>query len=177
VTTSFWLNGRWATVIAVLAVLPLVPLPVQVSGFSHVPQGWRATFAQLRLPSGARVLVVPIPWGGAPEPLRWQGTSGEPASFIGGAFIQPGAPGRQSRAGRAGQTVTATYLYDLWQNIPARAPTSAQLHADLTRWDPAGVMAVTSTTTPLGRYLIKVFGQPGIHVDQVLGWRLTGSGQ
>jgi hypothetical protein len=177
VTTSSWLNGRWAIVVAVAAVLPLVPLPLHVSGFSHVPRGWRATFAQLRLPPDARVLVVPIPWGGAPQPLRWQGTSGEPASFIGGAFIQPGAPGRQSRAGRAGQTVTATYLYDLWQNIPGPAPTSAKLHTDLTRWDPAGVMAVTGTTTRLGKYLIKVFGQPDTQIGRVLGWRLSGPGQ
>ncbi len=177
-TGSIWGSGRWATLVAVAALLPLIPVPYQASGVSKVPAGWRAAFASLRLPADARVLVVPVPWGAVPQVLRWQANTGEPASIIGGAFIQPGLPGRQSRAGRAGQTVTTKYLDALWQGHPgAVAPTGAQLRADLARWDPVAVVAVTPAGSPLGRYLTGVFGPPGVQAGQVLGWRLSEPGQ
>ncbi|HEY7146748.1 MAG TPA: hypothetical protein VH637_21100 [Streptosporangiaceae bacterium] len=173
-----WTGGRWASVVAVAAVLPLIPLPYHVTGVSPVPAGWRAAFSKLALAPDARVLVVPVPWGGIPQPLRWQAVTAEPGSLIGGAFIQPGLPGRQSRAGRAGQTVTTRYLDALWQGKPPPpAPTSAQLRADLARWQPAAVIAVTGPASPLGRYLTGVFGPPQVRAGRVLGWRLQGTGQ
>jgi hypothetical protein len=173
-----WRNGRWATVVAVLALLPLIPLPYQATSVSPVPSGWQAAFASLRLPPGSRVLVVPVPWGAIPAALRWQAVTGEPASIVGGAFISPGLPGRKSRAGRAGQTVTTKYLDALWQGkAHAVAPTSAQLRADLATWKPAGVVAVTSPASPLGQYLTGVFGQPTAQAGRVLAWRLTEPGQ
>ena len=171
--------GRWrfsaaaATGIAVIALLPLIPLPYQATSVAPVPAGWQAAFASLRLTRDARVLVVPVPWGAIPQPLRWQADTGEPGSIIGGAFIAPSEQGRKSRAGRAGQTVTTRYLNALWQGTsPAVVPTRAQIRADLETWQPAAVIAVTSRGSRLGRYLTGLFGRPAVQSGSVLGWRL-----
>lgn len=171
--------GRWrfsaaaATGIAVIALLPLIPLPYQATSVAPVPAGWQAAFASLRLTGDARVLVVPVPWGAIPQPLRWQADTGEPGSIIGGAFIAPSEQGRKSRAGRAGQTVTTRYLNALWKGTsPAVVPTRAQIRADLETWQPAAVIAVTSRGSRLGRYLTGLFGRPAVQSGSVLGWRL-----
>ena len=91
------------------------PAALPGSSVTPVPAGWQAAFASLRLTRDARVLVVPVPWGQIPQPLRWQADTGEPGSIIGGAFIAPNEQGRKSRAGRAGQTVTTRYLNALWE--------------------------------------------------------------
>ncbi len=172
-------TGRWrysaaaATGIAVIALLPLIPLPYQATSVTPVPAGWQAAFASLRLTRDARVLVVPVPWGAIPQPLRWQADTGEPGSIIGGAFIAPNQQGRKSRAGRAGQTVTTRYLNALWKGTaPAVVPTQAQIRADLETWQPAAVVAVTSRGSRLGRYLTGLFGRPTVQSGSVLGWRL-----
>ena len=172
-------DGRWrygaaaATGVAVIALLPLIPLPYQATTVTPVPAGWQAAFASLRLTRDARVLVVPVPWGHIPQPLRWQADTGEPGSIIGGAFIAPNEQRRRSRAGRAGQTVTTRYLDALWKGTsPAVAPTRAQVRADLETWQPAAVVAVTGRDSRLGRYLISLFGRPTVQSGSVLGWRL-----
>ena len=171
-------TGRWrysaaaATGIAVIALLPLIPLPYQATSVAPVPAGWQAAFASLRLTRDARVLVVPVPWGAIPQPLRWQADTGEPGSIIGGAFIAPNEQGRKSRAGRAGQTVTTRYLNALWKGTsPAVVPTQAQIRADLQTRRPAAVVAVTSRGSRLGRYLTGLFGRPTVQSGSVLGWR------
>ena len=180
-------SGRRATAvtaaIAVVAVLPLVPAPLPAVRMPPVPGGWRAAFRQLHLPPGSRVLVVPVPWGGYPMPLRWQALTGEPDSVIAGDFISPDVKGRQSRAGRAGQTVTTVYLDSLarvpynGEPAPPPAPTTAQLRADFTRWNPAAVVAVTGPGSPVARYLTELLGPPGVRAGArapglVLAWRL-----
>ena len=118
------------------------------------------------------MLVVPVPWGAIPQPLRWQADTGEPGSIIGGAFIAPSEQGRKSRAGRAGQTVTTRYLNALWKGTsPAVVPTRAQIRADLETWQPAAVIAVTSRGSRLGRYLTGLLGWPAVEAGGVLGWR------
>ena len=62
------------------------------------PQAGEPLSPACRLPPDARVLVVPVPWGGIPLPLRWQAETGEPASIIGGDFISPGGLARSARA-------------------------------------------------------------------------------
>lgn len=161
-----------ATGVAVIALLPLIPLPYQPASVPPVPAGWQAAFASLRLAPDARVLVVPVPWGAIPQPLRWQADTGEPGSIIGGAFIAPNEPGRTSRAGRAGQTVTTRYLNALWEGArPAVTPTRAQVRADLATWKPAAVVAVTSRGSLLERYLSGLFGPPAVQSGSVLAWR------
>ena len=103
-----WLPG----VVAVLAVLPLIPLPLPVTTAAPVPAGWQAAFSGLRLAPGAPVLVVPVPYEEAPQALRWQADTGQPGSLIGGWFIGPDATGHAALYGggqvkRAGKHLNA----------------------------------------------------------------------
>jgi hypothetical protein len=160
------------TAAAVLAVLPLVPLPLPASAATPLPSGWSAAFTALHLPPEARVLVVPVPTATLTAALRWQADTGEPASLIGGYFVGPAWNGQAYIDGN-GVALTARYLDQLWSGEPAGAPPGpAQVKADLDTWQPAAVMAAASLGSPLGRYLVTVFGQPTCQDGQVLGWRL-----
>lgn len=172
--------SRWragapiATGIAVFALLPLVPAPYGPVPVSRAPAGYAATFAALHLSPDARVLLAPYPYSGTSAVMRWQAETGDPASMIGGDFIAPNQPGRKGRAGRSGMTPTSYYIDYLYTgNYTSPEPSRAQIRADLATWDPAAVVAVSRPTSPLGQFLIQLFGQPTTHIDGVLGWRLT----
>jgi hypothetical protein len=105
--------------------------------------------------------------------MRWQADTGEPATMIGGDFIAPGKPGRQSRAGRAGQTATGYYIDDLYEGTSATRPSAAQIAANLNSVKPQAVVAVASPSSALGKFLIGIFGKPTVRYDRVLGWRLA----
>jgi hypothetical protein len=157
---------------AVAACVPLVPLPLPAAAAPALPAGWTAAFAALRLPPGARVLVVPVPTATLTQALRWQADTGDPASLIGGYFNGPG-PGGQAYVDGNGLAATAVYLDRLWSGESAViAPARPQVRADLTVWRPAAVVAVTSPGSPLGRYLVRLFGRPGVQAGRVLAWRL-----
>jgi hypothetical protein len=157
--------------VAVAACLPLVPLALPAAAAPALPAGWTAAFAALRLPPGARVLVVPVPTATLTQALRWQADSGEPASLIGGYFNGPG-PGGQAYVDGNGPAATALYLDGLWSGGSAVvAPAGSQVRADLSAWRPAAVVAVTSPGSPLGRYLVRLFGRPGVQAGRVLAWR------
>jgi hypothetical protein len=171
--------SRWragapiATGIAVFALLPLVPAPYAPVPVNPVPAGYAATFAALHLAPDARVLLAPYPYSGTSGVMRWQADTGEPVSMIGGDFIAPNQPGRLGRAGRSGMTPTSYYIDYLYAGEYSQpAPTDAQIRADLTSWDPAAVVAVTQPGSPLGEFLVDLFGQPTTHFGDVLGWRL-----
>ncbi len=169
-----WRNaGRVALAALVLAVVPLIPRPYPAVRVAPLPAGWQAAFARLQLPPGARVLVVPVPYALIPQPLRWQADTGEPASMIGGDFIGFDSHARVVRAGRAGQTRTATYLNALWTWSPAaHAPSPAQVHADFVSWHPTAVVAVTRPDSRLGQFLRGLLGPPDCQAGSVLAWRL-----
>jgi hypothetical protein len=167
---------RWAaalaTALAVLACLPLVPLPLRPSTAAAVPAGWSAAFADLRLPPGARVLVVPVPTPTQTDALRWQADTGEPASLNGGYFVGPAWNG-QAYIGGNGVTATAQYLDALWSGGPVSAPPSmTQVRADIATWQPSAVVAVTSPQSALGHYLEQVLGHPAARSGSLLVWRL-----
>ena len=171
--------SRWragapiATGIAVSALLFLVPAPYAPAAVSRVPAGYAATFAALHLAPDARVLLAPYPYSGTSAVMRWQADTGEPASMIGGDFIAPNQPGRLGRAGRSGMTPTSYYINYLYAGGQVEPkPSHAQIETDLATWDPAAVVAVTRPTSPLGRFLIQLFGRPTTHIGSVLGWRL-----
>jgi hypothetical protein len=170
---SSQLGRMIATGVAVLALLPLVPAPYHYLGVSQPPAGWRATFAALHLAPSDRVLLAPFPWEGTSQVMRWQAVTGEPATMIGGDFIAPGVPGHKGRAGRAGLTPTTIYIDSLYGQAGGAAPSAAQIQADLAAMKPAAVVADTAPGTPLGRFLIRLFGPPTTHIDSVLGWRLA----
>jgi hypothetical protein len=170
-------RDRWTRgiplAVAVLAILPLIPLPYQAAPVSPVPAGWQAAFARLRLAPDARVLVVPVPNVRYAQPMHWQADTGEPGSMIGGYFLGP-APGTgQPTFGPGPGQPVKWYLDRLWaERGRATGSSTAQLRAVLAAWRPAAVVAVTSPGSPLGRVLIEVFGRPGFHGGQVLAWRL-----
>jgi hypothetical protein len=167
-------RGLLAASIAVLALLPVIPAPYHAHGVSQPPFGWRATFSALHLSASDRVLLAPFPWEGASQVMRWQAVTGEPATMIGGDFIAPGVPGHKGRAGRAGLTPTTIYIDELYAGQPgAVAPSAAQIRADLAAMKPDAVVADTTAGTPLGRFLIRLFGLPTTHNGAVLGWRLS----
>jgi hypothetical protein len=158
--------------VAVAVCLPLVPLPLPAAAAPALPAGWSAAFAALRLPPGARVLVIPVPTATLTDALRWQADTGQPASLIGGYFFGPAGNGQAYVDGN-GPTATTKYLDALWSGGAAgAAPAISQVRADLTAWRPSAVVAVTSLDSPLGRYLAQFFGEPGIQAGRVLAWRL-----
>jgi hypothetical protein len=170
-----WRRSSLPFAVAVLALLPLIPLPYQASAVPPVPAGWQAAFAGLRLAPGARVLVVPVPYSHQPEALLWQAHTGEPGSLIGGWFVGPNQAGQASVMYFGPQRIADFFVYldALWTRSPrARAPSRAQIRADLAYLRPAGVVAVTSPDSPLGHFLTRLFGQPALRVGRMLGWRL-----
>jgi hypothetical protein len=168
-------GAKIAAGVAILALVPLIPTPYTVAPVRPVPVGWQATFTALHLKSDARVLLAPYPWAGASQMMRWAGTTGEPQVMIGGDFIAPDKPGRQSRAGRSGLNAMGIYMDALYHHQADAAqlrPSSAVVKAELAEMDPAAVVAATKPTSLMGQYLISVFGQPTTQIGNVLGWRL-----
>jgi hypothetical protein len=170
-----WRHGaKIATGIAAVALLPVIPAPYAPVPSAQLPAGWTATFAALRLSPEARVLLAPYPYSGASAVMRWQADTGEPATMIGGDFIAPNQPGRLGRAGRSGMTPTSWYIDYLYYGTPVEPqPSRGQITADLRTWRPAAVVAVATTTSRLGSFLIRLFGQPTTRIGSILGWRLA----
>jgi hypothetical protein len=174
--------------VAVLACLPLVPLPLPSAPAASLPAGWTAAFAALHLPAGARVLVVPVPEVHLTEAMRWQADSSLRFSLIGGYFIGPAWDGHAYVDGN-GLPPTAVYLNELWASglrpgstladaaagaglaPPAESLATTQVHADLTTWHPQAVVAVAAPGSPLASYLITLFGKPAISTGGVTAWR------
>ena len=166
---------RWGpaavTAAAILAVLPILPRPLPDAAAAPVPAGWSATFAALHLPAGARVLVVPIPTATFTEPMRWQADTALPIDLIGGYFTGPG-PGGQAYIDGGVMAPGALYLNVLWSGGAfLQMPPRAQMNAQLARWQPAAIVAVTGTRSGLGEYLIGLLGRPSYHVGKILAWR------
>jgi hypothetical protein len=169
-----WRRRGVPVAIAVLAVLPLVPLPVQAVPMAPVPAGWQTAFARLRLGPDARVLVVPVPYSHSPQALGWQADTGDPGSLIGGWFMGPDQSGQASVEyfGPHRLTTAVVDLDALWSGKSRSLGISrGQLGADLAYWRPAAVVAVTSPGSRLGQLLTSLFGRPDVQVDRVLAWR------
>jgi hypothetical protein len=167
-----WRRRGIPTLVAVLAILPLAPLPYQPAAVTPVPAGWTAAFARLRLAPGARVLVVPIPVVGDARAMRWQAETGQPGSLIGGYFLGPGPAGQPTF--NPGPTQwAATYLRRPEPRQASPGPMAiAQLRADLAYWRPAAVVAATSGGSWPARVLTDILGKPAFQVGRMLVWRL-----
>jgi hypothetical protein len=168
----------WAAAVvaaaALIAVLPLVPRPLPSQPAVPLPAGWSATLGALRLPAGARVLVVPVPTPALDDALRWQADTGARISLIGGYFEGP------DRTGQAHITShivlpLSEYLDAEWKgtgDVPALP--RAEVSATLRYWDPQAVIA-DAPPAGLLHYLDNLFGQPSVRYAGTLGWRLAGS--
>jgi hypothetical protein len=166
---------NWPVAVAVLALLPLIPLPMNAGRVSPVPAGWQAAFARLRLPPDAGVLVVPVPYSQGTEAMRWQADTGEPGSLIGGWFVGPNNKGRATVEffGPPRVRLAFYYLDSLWAgDSHAHRPHLRRVRADLRYLRPAAVVAITSRGSPLERYLAGFFGPPTFGVGRVLAWRV-----
>jgi hypothetical protein len=164
-------RGHLATAVAVLAVLPLTPLPFQAAPLAPVPAGWQAAFARMRLAPGARVLVVPIPDNHFTQAMRWQADTGEPGSLIGGFFLGPNRSG-DARVSPGPATADAGYLDPLWAGrTPAVDRSPAQIRADLRYWRPAAVVEVIRRRSRLGPVLAGLLGRPAFRIGSLLVWR------
>ena len=164
------------TAIAVLAVLPLVPLPLPVQQTAPLPAGWTTAFAALRLPPGARVLVVPVPTATQTDAMRWQAQSGQQISLTAGDFQGPAGNGQAYVEGN-GLPPLAYYLDQLWTGTGSLQPPSAgQARATMAYWDPAAVVAVATERSAVGRYLVGLLGPPSVRAGGVLAWRELAAG-
>ena len=164
---------RLPVAVAVLAVLPLIPLPYQTAPVTPVPAGWQAAFARLRLGPDARVLVVPIGNVGHTQAMRWQAATGEPGSMIGGYFVGPG-PNGQSSFDPSPTRAESKYVDWLWGGRRhANTSSAARIRPALKHWRPAAVVAVTGPGSAIARVLTALFGRPSFRIGQVLAWRLS----
>jgi hypothetical protein len=160
-------RGYAAGAVLVLAILPLLPLPLPAATVSPAPAGWSQAFARLGLAANADVLVIPDLRNGT----GWQAETGVPGSMVGGgAVIAPDRSG-QATSYIYNRRPTAKYLEALYIGSPGgRPPSPAQLRADLAYWHLAAILAVTTPTSRLGRYLAATFGPPVIEAGDVLAW-------
>jgi hypothetical protein len=173
---SAWARRNWPLAVAALALLPLIPLPMQASPVSPVPAGWQAAFARLHLAANAPVLVVPVPYSHLTEPMRWQADTGEPGSLMGGWFVGPNQNGHATVEFFGKPRVRKAFLYldKLWAGtLDAQAPPASKVRADLAYLRPAAVVAVTGRNSALERYLATWFGPPTFGVGRVLAWRVS----
>lgn len=196
--------GRWlaprvsktrlvlAGAVAVLVCLPLAPAPLPAVASTALPAGWSGAFAALRLPAGARVLVVPVPEAHLTEAMRWAADTSRRYDLIGGYFIGPAWNGLAYVDGD-GLSPTGAYLDQLWvaglrpgspeaeaarlANLgqPAVPPAPAQVRTDLRAMRPDAIVAEVKPRSALASYLTDLFGTAPIRSGQLVAWRL-GSG-
>ncbi|HEX7161845.1 MAG TPA: hypothetical protein VF223_11500 [Trebonia sp.] len=181
--------------VALLAVLPLLPRPAAAIPGARVPAGWDTVFAGLAVPPDAGVLVVPLPYSQQGEAMLWQADTGQPAELVAGWFLGPNQSGNADDGywGPAFTARTVRCLGTLWQSTSSPSDTSpsdtassdtaapgtatqggscaAAFRSALGYWHPAAVVADTGQETPLGRFLIGVLGQPPVRDGQLLAWR------
>jgi hypothetical protein len=155
---------------AVLAVLPLIPLPYRTTPVPRAPAGWQAAFTRLHLAPDARVLVIPVTLVGHTQIMRWEAETGEPRSMIGGYILGP-SPTGQAYFGIGPTQYTAEYLNRLWSGH-AHYLHPALVRSALAYWRPAAVVAVTRLGSRLGQFLAALLGPPAFHIRGVLAWRL-----
>jgi hypothetical protein len=179
-----WLRPAFVTV-AVLAVLPLVPTPYQVTGLAKVPAGWQATFTDLNLPQNAPVLALPFPYGHQTDVMRWQADTGQPTAMIGGYYLGPNSKGQAAFIFdiHNERTTVERYLSDLWAGeaigddawFPSgtQPPSVAQIRGVVAGLHTAAIVAVASQGSPIARLLTRVFGAPTFRVGGVLSWKLN----
>ena len=104
--------------------------------------------------------------------MDWQADTNVPGSLVGGRCIAPNPAGKAESC-RSGESATSTYLNDLWTGRRGlRAPSKAEVMANLATMRPAAIVVVTSRGSRLERASIRLFGAPTVQIGTVLGWRV-----
>jgi hypothetical protein len=168
--------GAIVAVVAAAAIAPLIPRPLSATPAVALPAGWDATLSALRLPVGARLLIVPVPTAILDDGLRWQADGGQRVSLIGGYFEGPDSTGRAFIDG-PGFPELAWYLDyrwvrgQAWPYSPPQQPDNQAIAATLRYWRPQAVVADVASQPALERYLIGIFGRPATRYGSLVGWR------
>lgn len=160
----------WA--VAMLAVLPMVPLPAATAPAAQPPKGWSTVYSRLGAGPEARVLVVPVPYAHAPDAMRWQAESGRPGQLVAGWFLGVNAHGqavtRYWGPPPAGQAVLCL---DALARGAAAPGCATAVRGALSYWRPDAVVADTPDGSPAGRLLTGILGRPAARAGTMLGWR------
>jgi hypothetical protein len=166
-------------VVALLAVLPLLPRPVAAVPGAPLPAGWDTVLTQLRLSPDADVLVVPLPYSQQGEAMLWQAETGRPDELVAGWFLGPDPRGHAFTAYWGPRyTYRTVYCLDaLWRHAAPGGGCATNARRALRYWHPAAVVADTTAGTPLGQLLIGLLGQPAARDGSMLGWRVAAGGQ
>ena len=167
------LRRAMPVVIALLAVLPLVPRPVAAVPGARVPAGWHSVFTRLHLAPDASVLVVPLPYSRQGQAMLWQAETGQPDELVAGWFSGPGPSGHAATSywGPRHTTLAVFCLDALWQGTAPAPGCARNLRLALRYWHPAALVADAGPGTPLARFLIGLLGAPATRGGQLLGWR------
>jgi hypothetical protein len=162
-------------VVALLAVLPLIPRPAAAIPGAKVPAGWDTVFTRLHLPPNASVLVVPVPYSQQGEAMLWQADTGQPAKLVAGWFLGPNASGHADDGywGPHFNARTVQCLDALWLGPASINGCATAFKLALAYWHPAAVVADTGPGTPLGQFLAASLGKPAVQDGQLLAWRST----
>jgi hypothetical protein len=165
---------------AALILVPIIPRPVPYRPVLAPPSGWHTALTRMHLKDGASVLVLPFnaAMDDRANAMEWQAMAGTPISLVGGYCIVPDQHGRAVMC-NTGRTLTRAQhasvrrLTWLVLNRPGRhGPSRTTMAAAMSAWHPAAVVTASGPESRLGRYLIRFFGPPTVHVGATLGWRM-----
>jgi hypothetical protein len=171
---------RRAALVGVLAVGPILPVPLDVATRSPLPRFFTSGEWRQWVPDGRTVVTVPPSTTASPDGQRWQTATDFGFAIDGGYFLGPGTDGR-SHVGPV-PTPTYTLLKEVSSTGVTRPVTDAdrsRADADLRFWN-AGLIVLPDPRDGVGdawsQYYpavrstaIALFG-PGRHVDDVTLW-------
>jgi hypothetical protein len=171
---------RFVILIAVLAFLPIAPVPLETGARSGLPRFFTSGDWRAYLPPGRTIVSVPPSSGGSPDAQRWQTRTDFAFAIDGGYFLGPGTDQRS----HVGPVPTPTYalLKSVTETgiVPrVTAAERAAASADLRYWH-AGLIVLPDPRSGIGdawsqyypaikQVATALFG-PGRHVDDVWLW-------
>ncbi|OLT17651.1 hypothetical protein BJF78_12760 [Pseudonocardia sp. CNS-139] len=166
-------GGVLATAAVVVALVPLVPLPLPGGDTPETPPFFTTrAAADLSCPGGS-ALVLPFPTPLTTDAMLWQQAAGFSFSMPGGYFIGPGDDGHAYVAGQP--TVTGSLFRDVAADGQIREVTPelrAAFAADLDRWNAcAAVLGPAANMASVRDQATALIGAPPELVDGVLLWR------
>jgi hypothetical protein len=165
--------GYAAAAITAIALVPVIPVPLQTASIVPPPAGWQAAFSRLRPPEDAPVFIVPA---NSAQTMDWAAASGQPGSLVGGYCLAPKPSGKAAYCDHLGKRANLRVIHQLdnvQAGVPnAKLPSAKALRRALRTLKAAYCVVVTSSSSRLGRFLITVLGRPAVEAGSVLGWQL-----
>jgi hypothetical protein len=177
---------RVAAVVALVAFVPILPVPISVSPRAALPTFITAGTWHSYLPAGTTVVSVPPSSWDSADAQRWQTATGYAFPVEGGYFLGPGDDGRSSIGPRARPTSKLLISVARDGTVPHITDADrAAVRADLTYWR-AGLVVLPDPTPGIDHgwasrhdLLLQIgtelFGPP-TRVADVWLWRFAGPG-